>query len=564
MNQTGFVRRFFGLKWRLANNHIEQLRQHKWVHFMLAILVLVLLVGGGTLFFDMIFSFLMDQQPFGPPLMDRLIKMVLLAFFLMLIFSNLIIMLTTTFISREVEFLMSQPIAYPRLFSAKLGESIVYSSWAFIILSLPFFSALGHARHMPWAFYPGIAAWVLPYLIIPATIGALAALLLSAFCPPRRLVRFSLGLLVLCFLGALAFHRIAPLQLLHSTERSDLGRVMAFMAIGDMTWLPSSWLGRGLLALQHRDWSGAAFWGLALWSTAAMGLVTCDWFAQILYYRGWCNARHSGVARRRRWGLYRLLDRLLAWLSPANRALVTKDLTVFWRDPAQWTNLAIFFAMIVLLIVNLRSAANINRLEVFIPFWKSIVSLLIIGIMSFMLSIMTTRFVYPLLSLEGKQQWIIGLAPIGRTRLVWVKLLVAILCSMVFVLPLALLACWLLDTDRFVTALTLVTVLIMAVGLNTLAVGLGALLPNFVEDNPARIANGVGGTLNAMISLAYIGLTLLLEGVWVQAYMSAQWLTGSSGHWVMAVSGPLWILLHVLMIGVPLSMGLAHWRRMEF
>ena len=36
--------------------------------------------------------------------MIRLIKMVLLAFFSMLIFSNLIIMLTTTYISREVEF----------------------------------------------------------------------------------------------------------------------------------------------------------------------------------------------------------------------------------------------------------------------------------------------------------------------------------------------------------------------------------------------------------------------------------------------------------------------------
>ena len=60
----------------------------------------------------------------------------------MLIFSNLIIMMTTTYISREVEFLMSQPVGHRRLFFGKLGESLLYSSWAFVILSFPFFVAL--------------------------------------------------------------------------------------------------------------------------------------------------------------------------------------------------------------------------------------------------------------------------------------------------------------------------------------------------------------------------------------------------------------------------------------
>ena len=116
MNQSPFLRLFFRLKWRTANNHLEHMRRFMWIHLALGLFVLVLLIGGGAILFHLVFSFLMDQQPFGPPLMDRLIKMVLLAFFSMLIFSNLIIMLTTTYISREVEFLMSQPVGHRRLF----------------------------------------------------------------------------------------------------------------------------------------------------------------------------------------------------------------------------------------------------------------------------------------------------------------------------------------------------------------------------------------------------------------------------------------------------------------
>ena len=49
--------------------------------------------------------------------------------------------------------------------------------------------------------------------------------------------------------------------------------------------------------------------------------------------------------------------------------------------------------------------------------------------------------------------------------------------------------------------------------LSGLAVGLGALYPNFDEDNPARIIAGLGGTLSFLLSLAYIGLVTAVMAV---------------------------------------------------
>ncbi|HOE97547.1 MAG TPA: hypothetical protein PK847_13295 [Candidatus Sumerlaeota bacterium] len=561
---VAFLPLFLRLKLRLANNHLSGLRRHLWIHLVVGLLVVFMLIGGGSTLFHLVFRFLMEQQPFGPPLMDRLIRMVLLAFFSMLIFSNLIIMLTTTYISREVEFLMAQPIPHRRLFFAKLGESIVYSSWAFVILAFPLFVALRSSRDLPWTYFPSAACLLIPYLIIPAAAGAALALVIAAFFPPRRIIRFTFALGVLGMVMAVAMQRSQGVMgMMRQASAEDTADLMSLMDVGDFFLLPSGWLGHGLVAIEHGFWREAGFWALALWSTAAMGLVVCDWLAG-LYYRGWTNARSSAAARRRRRaGLYGLFDRLLGWMPAATRAMVTKDLTVFWRDPAQWGQLVMLFGLLFIYLINLRSAAGFGQFQIFIPFWQSIISLFNIGATAFVLSILTTRFVYPMLSLEGKQQWVIGLAPVARTRIVWEKFIVSWISAVGLTTPLALLSSFMLRTEPFVTLLTVATVAVLAIGLSSMAVGLGALLPNFAEDNPSRIANGVGGTLNAILSLIYIGATLALETIWVHAYLRR----GDVGPLVQLLlwgSFPVWLLLQLGTAAIPLTLGLRRWRRMEF
>ena len=47
---------------------------------------------------------------------------------------------------------------------------------------------------------------------------------------------------------------------------------------------------------------------------------------------------------------------------------------------------------------------------------------------------------------------------------------------------------------------------LMSAALSGLAVGLGALFPNFKEDNPSKIVSGFGGTLCLVASFLYITL----------------------------------------------------------
>src|SRR5213075_815242 len=79
------------------------------------------------------------------------------------------------------------------------------------------------------------------------------------------------------------------------------------------------------------------------------------------------------------------------------------------------------------------------------PFWLHLVWYLNLGACSLNLATLTTRFVYPQFSLEGKRLWIIGMAPLGMVRVVKAKYWLAASTSLVVTLSLILLSCRMLE-----------------------------------------------------------------------------------------------------------------------
>jgi ABC-2 type transport system permease protein len=183
----------------------------------------------------------------------------------------------------------------------------------------------------------------------------------------------------------------------------------------------------------------------------------------------------------------------------------------------------------------------------------------------FILSIFTTRFVYPMPSLEGKQYWIIGLAPIARTRLLWEKYVLSWFVSFTLAESRMVFSNILLRVESRIMWLSVVTILFVSFGLTSLSIGLGALTPNFKEDNPARIANGLGGTVCVMLSLLYLAMIVALEvPIATQGMLvSVQSFGGFfSGTVCLCIAGL--IALNALVVVLPMYFGLRHWRKIEF
>ncbi|MCD6386109.1 hypothetical protein J7M23_10095 [Candidatus Sumerlaeota bacterium] len=546
------------------------MRNYLFIHLTIGLLVLFFIIGGGSVFFRFLFSFLLHQEVFGPPLMNRLMAMVFLAFFSMLIFSNLIITLSTGYISREVDFFMGLPLRHQDIFWLKLGESILYSSWAFAILSFPIFIAFGQAKGLSLDFYILSILLVVPFLLIPAGIGALLTMFISAFLPARRTRTLAFALAVLSVLIIVVMLKLMGIQRVMVSPLNSFDQIMGILNIGAIPLLPNFWLTRGLLALAENDYGQFCYWFLMLLSTALICMEVCYWFVPKLYYKGWTLSRESASrtytsARNRRLSFYTIFDSLCVLFPRQWRPIFRKDVRTFWRDPAQWTQLLILFGLLVIYVANLRSAAQqASGMNVIIPKWKTILSFFNLGATCFVLSILSTRFVYPMLSLEGKQQWAIGLSPLKRTAIVWEKYWFSWTAAFVLTEVLMIFSNIMLQVDTVIFILSVVTVFVMSFALISLAVGLGALMPNFKEDNPARIANGLGGTLNAILSLIYVGITIAMEAVPAYLYSIGQLQKITVSTFYIVLYAGIFVLVQFLAIVVPLYLGLRHWEKLEF
>src|SRR5262249_1773688 len=132
---------------------------------------------------------------------------------------------------------------------------------------------------------------------------------------------------------------------------------------------------------------------------------------------------------------------LLRGMRPDIRALLVKDVRMFWRDTTQWGQTLVLFGLLGVYIINLRHFSQ----QLTNPFWVHLVSYLNLGACALNLATRTTRFVYPQFSLEGKRLWIIGVAPLGLVQVVRSKFWLASRLSMVITIGLIWLSCYMLQ-----------------------------------------------------------------------------------------------------------------------
>jgi ABC-2 type transport system permease protein len=199
------------------------------------------------------------------------------------------------------------------------------------------------------------------------------------------------------------------------------------------------------------------------------------------------------------------------------------------------------------------------------------VSFLNLAVVGLILSTFTTRFIYPMISLEGHCFWILGLLPIERDTILWSKFLFASIGSWIPCSMLVLLSDLMLNVPLMVISVHQLTCVLLCLGLSSIAVGVGAMMPNFRETSPSKIAAGFGGTLNLVLSALYIMLVVVLtalpchfyllagKGPWGAAFMDVQYLR----LWLIIGTGAA-IVVGAIATVLPLRRGLRAFRKLEF
>lgn len=451
-------------------------------------------------------------------LTERLVYLLFAFLFFLLFMSNLIISYTNFFRNRETVFLLALPVPRETIFRWKLLESTLLASWAFLFLVAPLLIAFGMTHGAAWHFYLSTLLLLGWFIVLPSAFGAFAAINLARFLD-RRLFQVALVGCAVAGLAAATFW-LQPEQItdemLETRVLTVLDKMLSRTRFAEYPLLPSYWLSASVLHYAEGAFRASLFFALVLLANVLFfGFLAMTSLGGMFYEAS--SAVHSRGSALGRWPWRRGrargpnpaflraagLDRLLQWawfLSDDRRALISKDIRMFWRDTTQWGQSLVLFGLLAAYIINLRHfSQQLTNL-----FWIDIVSYLNLGACSLNLATLTTRFVYPQFSLEGKRVWIVGMAPLGLRQVVLTKYALATGASLVITIGLVWGSCHMLRLPWERTVYFSYAVAIMTLALNGLAIGLGVLYPNFKEDNPSKIVSGFGGTFCLVVSFLYI------------------------------------------------------------
>jgi ABC-2 type transport system permease protein len=576
------------LRFRVARSHVRQLLRSARLRTILVIgLSLFFWTGLFVLFYEG-FSFVVERVgQAGEMYHADTFRFVFHLFFLslnvMLVFSAGIILYTGLFHSSEARYLLTLPVRAERVVLYKFQEALFYSSWGFFLLASPIMVAYGIVTLAPWYYYAFLAPLIISFVYIPCSIGAICCLLIIYKLP--RLRRVIVGVAAAAIIAA-----VAPFiwQTVQTPQSRLFGNTwfqetLHRFRFTQADWLPSSWITGGLLEAARTPAATAVtdsgidlptfkgFMYLALLISNALLLhVLLLWSA-----KSWYRTAYAGLAvrgARPRQARLAWADRIIEWplrlFSAPVRLLLIKDWRLLRRDPAQWSQFLIFFGLLGLYFLNIDRFKNPAN-QIATQAWVNMVSFLNLAVVGLILSTFTTRFIYPMISLEGHCLWVLGLLPVKRSTILWSKFWFAAIGSWAACSVLVLVSDFMLGVPPLVTWIHQLTCVLLCVGLAAIAVGLGATMPNFRETSPSKIAAGFGGTLNLVLSALYIMLIVVMTALPCHFYVGKDfWDAVNLGperlrFWLIAGLASA-IVTGAVATVVPLRRGLRAFGRLEF
>lgn len=561
---------FRNLRWRLAKNGLLSLVRGSRLRLSMILICSAIFWGGLFGFFFEGFTFL---KTFIPNLSGDFVEIIFSMFFLsllvMLIFSAGIILYSGLFQSRESTYLLATPASPDRIFAHKYFEALAYSSWAFLLLGSPMMVAFGIVEDASWKFYAIFPVFFGSFVLIPASLGAICCLLVAAFLPRRQ--KTALGVGIGAFVVLLAVFTFRIWKTPGDPLTPDwLDGLLGRLEFSRHPLWPSRWVSVGLVAAVRNDWNTSLFYLAVVAANAGLAYLIAAVVARDLYHLGYSRIQGGRSSRRRSgwYGLDAAFHRVFFFLPVPIRLLILKDLRTFRRDPAQWSQFLIFFGLLAFYFINIRRLSY----DVQKPYWRNLISFLNLSVTALILSTFTSRFIFPLLSLEGRNFWVLGLLPLKRASILWGKFAFSVGISLVATEILVVLSDLMLRMGPAMILLHMGMVAILCLGLSGISVGLGARLPNLKEDDPSKIAAGFGGTLNLLVSLVFIFAIVTALAVPCHLYFAGADNPELVGTTLSESQFRFWMAIAIVVSGVlgliatylPLRIGIKAFQRMEF
>ncbi len=444
-------------------------------------------------------------------------SLILTALFLGTLLTSFGVLLQALYLSGDMDFLLSTPLPIRAVFITKLLQAVLPNFAIIALFGIPILFGLGISSHFAFIYYPLVLILIVALALAGAGLASLLVMLVVRVIAPRRAAE------ILAFVGAMLgfvcsqtgnFTNLFGKNIHVSGSR--LGGILFF---ANTPWLPLSWAGQGLIALGQSHWlSGTLLMGATLGFTIGafwVALVT----AEKLYYSGWAGMQV--VSRKKKARQPRPVNvqaepvgpSFVARLLPRPvRSIIQKDFFTLRRDLRKLSQLIspiILGAMYTLALFrggnsSFDSGEVTNLLGESFQVAFSYIS---VGMSLFVGWMLLIRLAGMGFSQEGRNYWVLKVAPVRVSQLLAAKFLVAYLpaagLGLIFLIVISLLQGFSLTQFLY----SLITLLTCQAGATGILLSFGVVGANFSWDDPRRMNAGGMGCLGQVLTMLYLPIS---------------------------------------------------------
>jgi ABC-2 type transport system permease protein len=529
----------------------------------------VLVVGGMAFAFAlswMLLKFLQSPtlvEQLGAPgnFLDSIPVLVFSAAALTILVTSFGVLLQALYLAGDMDFLLSAPIPIRAIFVSKLIQAILPNLGLVMLFGLPVLFGLGASAGYSLLYYPLVVILLALLAFAIAGLASLLVMLVVKIFPARRVAEM-LGFLVAII--SIICSQSGNLVRFVNVSQSQAAQAFSMASRFNTPWSPLTWVARGLVDIGEQRWlSGGALIVLTILITASIFAISLA-TAERLYYSGWASVqvstrrkRNGRAARRGPARTIPMAGITTRFIPAAVSGIVAKDFLMLRRDLRNMSQvvtpliLGILYAFMLISRGGRAPAGQGEAPEAFMDALQNLMVYANVGISLFVGWSLLSRLATMGFSIEGKQYWMLKVAPVSANKLLAAKYLVAYLPTVVLGFVFLVVISILQKTSLGTALFSLLVLVLTLAGLAALSLTFGVLGANFDWTDPRRISQGSAGCFGALASMVFLIFSL---GFFFGPALLIQSLNGSValGQWIGLFLGsvfslaagfvPLWLV----------------------
>ena len=467
------------------------------------IFVYALFSIGAFFFTKNMIEYVLVTQKIGQFLMHEFISIILFMFFMAVHIGNIVVSYSTLFKSSEVQFLFTKPIKPSIIFSIKFLDNFFYSSTTLILILLSVFAGYAVYFNLSLSTFAVILFLnILPFLISAGALGVIILLIIMKLAVKIGLRKIFLSLSAIYLTFLIGFFQVtSPVELVNEVFKyyPDINRYFMELIPPYIKYLPNHWLSDSLFWIVNNNIEQALKPMLMQMSLAIILILIALFLGKRWYYSVWLTSFRKIQLKKKPNKKYINLFEQKSFFRDQIESLLKKDWLTFVREPSQVIH---FVVLMVLILLFISSVSSVTLLGSYSYYLQSIVYMSVFLFNVLLISTLSLRFVFPLISLEGIAFWKIKSSPVNIHR----YFLIRLIPYMIFIFIISQLLSF-FSNIQFSIYLKIVSALINALivpGLVFLNFGLGAYFADYKEKNPIRISSSQGA------SITFMGVLILL------------------------------------------------------